>query len=260
MKKVAAIFITALVLSLAGTVCVSAADLSTANAKAEVLKYLNLFKGSDAGLELERAPTRIESLVSLIRLCGNEKAALDGAWEHPFTDIGEWADSYVGMAYETGIIKGISQTEFGADETATAQQFVTFALRALGYSDTEGDFGYETAIDFGKQTGIVEAEININRFLRADMVAVSYRTLFTSLKDSGQTLSQKLQQSGVFTAEEMENADALFKRLTAPAASSNADTAVQEENKEAEYDEFDIYFKYTNNFIRMKFFLMFHFT
>lgn len=56
---------------------------------AQELKDVGLFQGTDTGFELDRAPTRAESAVMLVRLLGAEetaKAELEaGETAHPFT-------------------------------------------------------------------------------------------------------------------------------------------------------------------------------
>ena len=71
-----------------------AADTGDAQRQAEALKELNLFRGTAQGFELDRAPTRMEALVMLLRLSGKEWEAIysgsdqDGAAaRHPFTDV-----------------------------------------------------------------------------------------------------------------------------------------------------------------------------
>ena len=73
----------------------------------------------------------------LIRLLGKDAEANGGSWKHPFTDVPGWANEEVGYAYEKGLTKGSSATEFGTG-TASAQMYLTFVLRALGYSDAAG--------------------------------------------------------------------------------------------------------------------------
>ena len=65
-------------------------------AQAQMLYDLGLFKGTDKGFALEKSMTRAEASVMLTRLLGAEKTALAGNWKHPFTDVPQWADKYVG--------------------------------------------------------------------------------------------------------------------------------------------------------------------
>ena len=129
-----------LALTLLLTLCVPVfAAESKAQEAAETLYDLGLFKGTGTDssgrplFDLDRAPTRHEAVTMLVRLLGKEAEALAGSWEIPFTDVAQWAKPYVGYAYANGLTAGVSETSFGGERPATAAQFLTFALRALGY-------------------------------------------------------------------------------------------------------------------------------
>ena len=181
-----------------------AADLKEAESKAAQLKELGLFKGvSDTDFDLNREPTRVEALVMLIRTLGEENAALSGNHSHPFTDVPAWADAYVGYAYETGLTKGISATEFGSGN-ASAAMYVTFMLRALGYSDGAGDFAWDNPFALAREVGVLTDEADTAHFLRADVVAVSYSALNAAMKGSKTTLAETLIGKGVFTRDKLK--------------------------------------------------------
>ncbi len=170
---------------------------------AEGLKELGLFVGSDAGFELDRAPTRVEEVIMLIRLLGKEEEALSGTWHHPFTDVPTWpgADNYIGYAYEHDLVGGVADDKFGTDTPATIQMFATFVLRAMGYTDdTRGgtDFTYAGAVEFAMQRGIVAGEADISGFNRGTCVKMMESALHQSMK-TGEPLWQKLAGEGVFT-------------------------------------------------------------
>ena len=187
------------------SICALAAprEFASEEALAADLKELGLFKGvSDTDFDLERAPTRIEALVMLIRVLGKEADALGTAWEHPFKDVPQWADRYVGYAYRNQLTSGISDTEFGLSD-ASAAHYLTFMLRALGYTDVAGaDFTWDSPFALANQAGILRDGTDVTAFLRADIVRISYAALQTTLKNSDQTLAQKLIASGVFTLEQ----------------------------------------------------------
>ena len=186
------------------TLSVGAADLAQAEAKAAELKELGLFRGvSDTDFDLNREPTRVEALVMLIRTLGEEQAALGGSFSHPFTDVPSWANSYVGYAYQKGLTNGVSATEFGSGN-ASAAMYVTFMLRALGYSDAAGDFKWDNPFDLAKKAGIVTDAVDLSKFLRADVVEVSFAALSAKLKDGSKTLSERLIAAGVFTADKLK--------------------------------------------------------
>lgn len=168
--------------------------------RADALKAMNLFKGSNIGYELDRAATRAESLVMLLRLLGEEDEALRYSGKHPFTDVPEWVDRYVAYAYNRGYTNGISKTLFGTSNTTTANHYMTFLLRTLGYNDAEGDFKWDKAVDFAKNAGNITAGeyeiIKKESFMRDHMAYLSYHTLFAKLKGSEQTLLDKLIADG----------------------------------------------------------------
>lgn len=189
--------------------CLSAADAATVETKAKALKSLGLFRGvSDTEFDLDRSPTRVEALVMLIRTLGNEKEATGGNWKHPFSDVPSWADKYVGYAYEKGLTKGVSDTEFGTGN-ASAATYVTFMLRALGYSDSVGDFSWQDPFGLAKTAGILPETVDLEDFLRADVVEISFSALKAKIKDSKDTLGDRLISMGAFTANDLKLATTL---------------------------------------------------
>ncbi|NCB51660.1 MAG: hypothetical protein EOM54_07260 [Clostridia bacterium] len=186
-----------------------AANSNEAETKALALKQIGLFRGvSDTDLALDRAPTRTEALVMLIRAMGKESEALGGSWTHPFTDVDSWADKYVGCGYEMGLTKGVSATEFGTG-TADSDMYLTFMLRALGYSDTAGDFAWNAPDALAKAVGILPNSVDVSNFLRADVAIVSWAALEADLKTGMQRLAKKLIAENVFTGDAYAQAVAL---------------------------------------------------
>jgi len=150
---------------------------------AQDLQDLGLFQGTNEGFELDRQPTRVESLVMLLRLLGLEEEALASDYAHPFTDVPAWADRHVAFAFERELTQGISPTQFGSTNFASAQMYVTFVLRALGYNDPN-DFTFANAVAFGTEKGIIDSFIAGGTFYRDDMVAVSFLALAAEPNDS----------------------------------------------------------------------------
>lgn len=122
----------------------------------ERMLFTGILKGSDKGLQLEKTLTRAEAAVLLVRVMGADAELLDT--DVPFTDVPEWALPFVAYLYTAGAVKGMSATNFGSQETVTAQQFCTMLLRALGYSDKSGDFTYKNALGFAVKIGMITAE------------------------------------------------------------------------------------------------------
>ncbi len=173
--------------------------LSAAQQQADALKAIGLFQGSDKGYELERVPTRLEALIMLIRLSGKENDALY-PWEEipavPFTDMPTWegAADYINYAYANGLIDGTGDTTFEPDAPASAQMFISFALRALGYTVEESWENWDT---LGKEVGIITDVINLTSFTRADCVLVSGLTLNTVPKGGELSLLNDMNQNGL---------------------------------------------------------------
>ena len=91
MKKcVKSVLALVLTLALLASLPVLAAT-DEAAAAADALAALGLFRGTENGYELDRAPTRAEALVMLIRLLGREEEALAYDGDCPLADVaGRW--------------------------------------------------------------------------------------------------------------------------------------------------------------------------
>lgn len=185
--------------------------------RADALKTMNLFRGSNIGYELNRGATRAEALVMLLRLLGEEDDALKYKGSHPFTDVPEWVDRYVAYAYYKGYTNGISTVKFGSTNLTTANHYMTFLLRALGYDDTKGDFKWDKALDFAKSLGnITEGEyglISKSAFMRDHMAYLSYYALFAKIKGSDMQLLDKLVSAGSVSRA---NANTAISKVTSP--------------------------------------------
>ena len=168
---------------------------------AETLNSLGLLLGDGTGFNLEAVPTRAQAGVMLIRLLGLEETALASEYNHPFTDVPAWAEKYAGYLFESGLSKGVSETEFGSNNNCDVRMYTTFVLRALGYDDAAGDFRYEDAVSFGTMTGIVDPVIADGDFMRDNMAAISYLGLFAQPKNRvADTLLDKLVAEGAVSA------------------------------------------------------------
>ena len=170
------------------------------------LQSLGLFKGvSQTDFALDRAPTRTEAIVMLIRVLGKEAEALEKSRRHPFTDVPAWADRYVGYAFENGLTSGVSATKFGTGDASSAM-YLTFVLRALGYSDQNArDFTWDSPYRLASAAGILPEGADTGRFRRSDVVLVSYAALSSKLKDSDKTLAERLIEQGVFSRSDFES-------------------------------------------------------
>jgi len=168
--------------------------------EAQTLKTMGLFLGTDKGLELQKTTTRAEAAVMMVRLLGKEDYARGANLQHPFKDVPGWADPYVGYLYKSGLTKGQSISSFGSNDKITADQYTTYILRALDYDDSKGDFSWDQALAKYMETSQLSADereyfssLGLKQALsRNDLVGLSYKALFMTLKSSSITLLQKL--------------------------------------------------------------------
>lgn len=171
-------------------------------AQAQMLYDLGLFKGTDKGFALEKSMTRAEASVMLTRLLGAEKTALAGNWKHPFTDVPQWADKYVGWLYQNGLTKGVSATKYGSQRNVTCGQYCIFLTRA----HLDADSYQGTAFVDNDEVRQTDEE----GFIRGDAVSLSARLLSTNYAKNGdesdRSVAEKLIDDGVFTAEQFKNA------------------------------------------------------
>ena len=171
-------------------------------AQAQMLYDLGLFKGTDKGFALEKSMTRAEASVMLTRLLGAEKTALAGKWKHPFTDVPQWADKYVGWLYQNGLTKGVSATLYGSQRNVTCGQYCIFLTRA----HLDADSYQGTAFVDNDEVRQTDEE----GFIRGDAVSLSARLLSTNYAKNGdesdRSVAEKLIDDGVLTAEQFKNA------------------------------------------------------
>ena len=118
--------------------------------------------------------------------------------------MADWARPYVGYAYANGLTNGTGRTTFSGKDPVTATQYLTFVLRALGYSSAEGgDFRWDAAWELTDRLDITKGEYGPDTpFDRGDVVKISYSALGAYLKGEGRVLGEKLLDEGVFTLEQ----------------------------------------------------------
>ncbi len=164
---------------------------------AEMLYNSDIIKGTgvdDNGtidFSLDTGITRAETVTILIRLLGEEENALKESNQSIFKDVTDnsWYNKYVTYAYKIGLSKGISDTQFAPNEYVTANQFVTFILRLLGYKETDGDFTYTEALQFSDELGITNGEYNnIQSFDRGNVVTILVKAVACNKKGTQEPL------------------------------------------------------------------------
>ena len=201
MKRFLTLLFTTLLLTAVLCVTASASDYDTV---AQDLSAIGMFRGTANGFELDRAPTRSEAAIMLVRLYGAEEKAKTayeaGEISHPFTDVSEFTSPYVAWLYTNGITNGYTATTYGSQRACTVQNYVTFLLRALGYKDGT-DFQYADALTFAQEKGFYEPVMFPGAFLRDDLAAVTYQALAADMAGGKTYLLDSLVKSGAIDAK-----------------------------------------------------------
>lgn len=100
-----------------------------------------LFSGvSENEFQPDGTMSRAMLATVLYRMSGEECSS-----GHPFTDVpeGTWYSDAIAWAYEKGIVKGVSETEFGVEEDVSRQQLVVMLQRYADYR------GYDSTQSIG---------------------------------------------------------------------------------------------------------------
>ena len=178
---------------------------------AETLYTLGLFGGTGVDADgqpiydLDRAPTRNQAVILLVRLLGKEEEALAGEWTLPFTDVAPESTSYayIGYAYAHNLTSGTSATTYSGEDLIRSNQFLTFVLRALGYTSGT-DFKVSTAAAFADSIGLTHGEYadSSATFTRGDVALICANALELTPKGSELSLREILTPGKAVEVEE----------------------------------------------------------
>lgn len=201
MKRFLTILLTTLALT--GLLCVSA-SASSFDGPAQELAAIGMLKGGAGGFDLDKAPTRAQAAIMLVRLFGAEEEAqaayAAGDLQCPFADVNETAAPYVAWLKDKGLANGTSAGSFGAANPCTGKAYTIFLLRALGYKDN-ADFTSANAQEFAAAIGLLDTSAFTGTFLRDDLAAMTYQALGMDLKGGDTYLLASLIESGAVDAE-----------------------------------------------------------
>jgi len=148
----------------------------------------------------------MEALALVIRLMGLEESALAFTGHNPFGDTPDWGLRIAAFAYNEGITAGIGDGIFAPDRLVTLQEFTAFLLRVLGYSEMNGDFLFEYALDKTVAVGLYsESQRDIQegseQYLRSDVVLNMVNALLANTKDSNTSLLDTLVADNVICGQ-----------------------------------------------------------
>ena len=178
---------------------------------ADQLYSIKVLLGDGVNFNLDQIPDRQQACVMVVRMRGEEAAAL-AAYEAgeitcPFTDItDEWVKPYLAWLYDKEIVLGTGEGKFG-NSTCTPEMYITFMLRALGYNVTwdaasDTDVLYADALNFARGINLWDSRLALEpEFNRGVMSAVTYQTLAADVKGTYQRLLSALVGAGAIDAD-----------------------------------------------------------
>ena len=211
------------------TTAASAADFT---ACADRLYEMKLFYGTDQGYDLDRTPSRAEASAMLVRLLGKEEEARTGNYTSPFTDVPAWAKPYVGWLYQNKLTFGVGGNKFGSNDLCDARMMAAFLLRTLGYAEANGDFTYQTALEFAEKKGVADSvNQGTEDFTRDEMVAMSYTALSRPTKAGASSLLAALVAEGAVDRTAAADTLALFTDYRTYENAMNASAAQARETE-----------------------------
>ncbi|MCT4545120.1 MAG: S-layer homology domain-containing protein [Vallitalea sp.] len=161
--------------------------------KAEILKELNILKGSGSGLALDDQLSRSQASAFIVRLLGKEDEVKNNASKYintKFSDVekDKWYASYIGYCVEKGIIDGYSSDNtFRPNNKLGEKAFLKLVLSAIGYKYNE-DFTWNNVFETAYGVGLVKSlnyangYIEKSKYTRGEVVTVLHRAL--QLKDN----------------------------------------------------------------------------
>lgn len=171
-----------------------AAAETIGEAEGQFLKDQGIFEGDKSGsIMLDKPLKRQDAVVLLSRLMKEEDEAKSFSTESlTFEDIkNDYYKGYISWALENEYFLGHSSKKFGYDEDITIAQCSAIFLRALEY----GDVAYEDAFEVAKELGLfknLEDVLESEKALRGQISIIIVNALGTELKDSNETLAEKL--------------------------------------------------------------------
>jgi len=205
-KILSALLVVILLFTSAGYAPTAEASKNEIIYAASALYTLELFKGTGINrdgtpvYDLDSLMTREQAIIMIVRLTGGEAEALAGSYSAPFGDVSSWAKPYVGYAYQNDIVLGLPDGTLGGKNTVTANQYLTFILRALGYS-SNSDFAWNEATKFSDSLLLTSGEFIGGRpVTRGEAALIAYRALLQNTSGGG-TLIDTLCESGAVRRE-----------------------------------------------------------
>ena len=150
----------------------------------EVLQAVGVMVGDENGnFNPDQNVTRNEMAVVMANLMDYRVASYSGT--SPFTDVPSWAEPYVAACYTNGITSGMSATTYGGDQTVTTAQAALMLMKALGYFQTQSDFGDDWQLATVSQGTKIDLFVDVDSGVREAMTRNDVAQLVLNTLEAG---------------------------------------------------------------------------
>ena len=180
MKRIRVISLV-VIAALSLTVTSFAAEKSPQQSAAAYLSEAGIMLGNESGdMMLEQGLTRAQMAALLTRIVTDpEQFETDSAFYRSlcsFTDVPEWAKSYVGYCVANNLVAGYGNGRYGSNDPVTSAAACTVMLRCL--NDVDAVWDYQSACRTAVQMGLVAEEIVADaEITRGNMAVLICRTM-----------------------------------------------------------------------------------
>ena len=180
MKRIRVISL-AVIAALSLTVTSFAAEKSPQQSAAAYLSEAGIMLGNESGdMMLEQGLTRAQMAALLTRIVTDpEQFETDSAYYRSlcsFTDVPEWAKSYVGYCVANNLVAGYGNGRYGSNDPVTSAAACTVMLRYL--NDVDAVWDYQSACRTAVQMGLAAEEIVADaEITRGNMAVLICRTM-----------------------------------------------------------------------------------
>ena len=150
-----------IIAALSLTVTSFAAEKSPQQSAAAYLSEAGIMLGNESGdMMLEQGLTRAQMAALLTRIVTDpEQFETDSAFYRSlcsFTDVPEWAKSYVGYCVANNLVAGYGNGRYGSNDPVTSAAACTVMLRCL--NDVDAVWDYQSACRTAVQLGLAAEE------------------------------------------------------------------------------------------------------
>ncbi len=173
------------------------------NAYAETLYRFGLFSGDGTeGFNLEGTTPKAHAAILVTRLIGDEYLVTLNKYGHYYSDVPEYASSYIGYLQQNGIDIAKNNEEFGSNDPISVRDFLQMLLQAMGFGTVSKASTDEEVFEEAENIGLLNsdelAQILPGDFTRGEMVYISIKALdvVVVMGDQPLTLYEKLQAEG----------------------------------------------------------------